>query len=316
MSSPGLEPREQQVLRFVALFLSEEGYLPSPAEVARGCGMRSATTARRALRTLEDLGLLERDPRYPRLGRVAAPVPAADPVLELWLTEIAILEGRGNLDAIRLALGFAPDLDAVEFLHREAFNRVTLVRAYEDTRRRLHGTGVELTSAQQSSLSVLPSLIEARHSLLDDWATYCLYSAMVTWAVHRVMLRPNEPTLSWLSPIHTAERTAYDHPESRLDRRVVAENMVDRSAQLLARGQELAMHLDLVLAAGDALFPEHFSLWRSRFEAEDFLLGCTGALAPGAPPEPVARPELITPAPPARWEAGGPPPALGDETRR
>ncbi len=132
-----LDVRERQVLRFTAASCAEPGHLPSAAEIAVGGGIGSFATATRALRALERRGLIERDPSYPRPARVTIEFRACRPELELALTEIAMHESRGNLEILRDALRWAPDADAIGFLHREGVARATLLRAYEEARGRL-----------------------------------------------------------------------------------------------------------------------------------------------------------------------------------
>ena len=275
-----LEPRDRRVLAFVAVYRADEGCLPSPAEIAVGCGMRSPTTARRALQNLERFGYIERDASYPRLGRVRSVLAESDLELELWLIEVSLVESYGNLEAIRKGLAYAPDLDAREFLHREATARLTLTRAYLDARRRLRSAGVTLSSAAEASLATAPSLVEARHELFDDWTSYCLYSAMMTWASHRA-LAGDGPTLGRIEPIHAAELEIYD-PWDRLDRRVVGDRLLDGDVRLVGLCHEIAEHIGLVFAAGDALYPEHFATLRSRFDESRFLAECAhGELGDG-----------------------------------
>jgi len=265
-----LEERHRQVLRFVATYAAEEGYLPSPAEIALGCGIKSPTTARKAMRELEELGLIERDPDYPRLGAVLAAVDSPDLDIEVWVAGWSIHESRGNLDAIRKALALAPDLEALEYLHREASARITFTRAYIDGQRRLMATGARLSTAAEAALASVPALIEARHELFSDWTSYCLYSAFMTWGSHRVLSVGDELGLAHLTPVHHAELDFYDC-WTRLDRQVVTPAIRGRDPQLLALAVELGQHLEVVLSAGEALFPGRIRQMSERFQVSSFL---------------------------------------------
>jgi hypothetical protein len=265
-----LEERHRQVLGFVATYAAEEGYLPSPSEIALGCGIRSPSTARRAMRELEELGLIRRNPEYPRLGAVLADVNSHDLDIELWVVGWSVHESRGNLEAIRRGLSLAPDLASQEFLYREGSARVTLMRAYLEAQRRMLAAGAALSTAAEAALAGVPAMIDARHALVADWQSYCLYSAYMTWGSHRVLTMSVELGLSHLTPIHHAELDFYDW-WTRLDRQVVTPAIHAGDARLVSLAAELGQHLDVVLSAGEALFPGRIRPMSERFRTDDFL---------------------------------------------
>jgi hypothetical protein len=221
-SIAGLDVRLRQVLRFTATYCHERGHLPAASDVAQGCGIGSTSTVVKALRQLEQLGLLERDPHYPRLGRVTADLPTCQPAVELAVLELAVHESRGNLDIVREALRWAPDTEAVAFLHREGLARATLLRAYEDARARLRNQGVVLSAAVQAIVDRQPDVIRARQALVDGWESYCVYSAAMT-ALARMCTSSIEAIgLSLLEPVFVSEAIVYDL-DSRLDKVVAAQ---------------------------------------------------------------------------------------------
>jgi hypothetical protein len=250
---PELDVRERQVLRFTATFCAEQGHLPSAAEIAIGCGIGSPATATRALRALERRGLIERDPEYPRLARVPIEFPSCRPELELALVEIAVHESRGNLDILREALRWAPDAEAIAFLHREGVARATLLRAYEEARGRLRAQGVVLAPAVQQLVDIQPDLIRRRHAQITGWDTYCVYSAAISLLARRYTTTIDQVGLPLLEPVWVSEALVYDG-ERRLDRAHAAQQA--GSAEATAIVAALVDDLFEVFEALVATFPE------------------------------------------------------------
>jgi hypothetical protein len=217
----GLELRQRQVLRFAATFCNERGHLPAASDIAHGCGLGSTSTVLRVMRELEAMGLIERDPQYPRLGRVTAELTACRPELELAMVEVAIHESRGNLDSLREALRWAPDAEAIGFVHREGVQRAMLLRAYEDARRRLRSAGVVLTADVQKLVDGRPDAIRTRHALIEGWESYCVYSAAITVMARLYTTTLEQVGLALLEPVWASESLVYDF-EHRLDRDVAA----------------------------------------------------------------------------------------------
>jgi hypothetical protein len=259
------------VLRFAATYAAAEGYLPSPSEIALGCGIKSPKTARRAMRELEELGFIQRDTRYPRLGVVQVGAPTHDMDVELWLAALSLIEGHGNLEAIRKALAFAPDLEAKDFLYREGNSRVTLMRAYSESERRLRMAGAELSSAAEASLAAMPGLVEARHDLFTDWTSYCLYSTMTTWASHSALSVDKEYEFAHLGPVHHGELAFYDL-WARLDRQVIAPALRRRDPDLIELAIEISEHFDIVISTAVSLFHDVLRPALPRFDLPAFLV--------------------------------------------
>jgi LexA DNA binding domain len=248
-----LDVRERQVLRFTATFCAEKGHLPSAAEIAIGCGIGSPATATRALRALERRGLIERDPDYPRLARVTIEFPACRPELELALVEIAMHESRGNLDIVREALRWAPDADAIAFLHREGVARATLLRAYEEARARLRAQGVVLAPEVQQLVDGQQDVIRRRHARITGWDTYCVYSAAISLLARAYTTTLDQVGLPLLEPVWVSEALVYDG-ERRLDRAYAAHHST--SAEATALVAALVDDLSVMFSALIAPFPE------------------------------------------------------------
>jgi repressor LexA len=94
--TPGLTPREEQILETIKNAVRSKGYPPSVREIGKAVGLSSTSTVHGYLKRLENKGLLHRDPSKPRameiiqdkkeftnaevslipfLGRVAAGIP-------------------------------------------------------------------------------------------------------------------------------------------------------------------------------------------------------------------------------------------------
>lgn len=94
--TPGLTPREEQILETIKNAVRSKGYPPSVREIGKAVGLSSTSTVHGYLKRLESKGLLHRDPSKPRaleiihdkkgstnaevslvplLGRVAAGIP-------------------------------------------------------------------------------------------------------------------------------------------------------------------------------------------------------------------------------------------------
>jgi hypothetical protein len=215
---------EQRILRFIATYHADHGYLPTLVEIAAGCAYRSRGAVRRIVLAFEDAGIIERDPAYPRLGIVHVPpelVGQAELVMltpeqELWLCEFSVIESRGSLDALRKAMDFAPDLDAMDYLLRASQDRLSRLRAYEHARERLEGAGVELDPAARRLIGGARDDLRRRHGLFHDFPSYCLYSLAMNASAQR-MLRSLTARIdfTYLAPIYLSERRAFG--SKRLD---------------------------------------------------------------------------------------------------
>jgi hypothetical protein len=186
----------RQVMAFVDAYLREYGHLPVAAEVARGCGFRSARPVDRLVRDLEADGYIRRDERYSRLGLVEMAVtpPLIDPAAQLFMTELAYEEGRAMLGTIRRGLDLAPDTATVTHLHAEGVARAASLLAYEDTRQHLANAGVHLDPSDEVVLEEHRGVLEELLLLYTDWDAFCL--ARLVW---------NLSALDWLETIDPIE---------------------------------------------------------------------------------------------------------------
>jgi len=189
-----LTARQQQVLDYIASYVSDEGFLPTTREIAAACGLRSPTSARRALAVLEARGLLVRDPQHPRLVEIALPAGAphvsASPDQELGLCELIMAEMQGAIEAARRALVFAPDLRALEMVHREALARIRLHGVYEEVRQRLLRGGARRSPRADAALRLHERMLTERLELVTSWDSYCLSAFLMRAAVHEFVDRP------------------------------------------------------------------------------------------------------------------------------
>jgi len=74
-----MTPKQKKVLDFIVQFSERQGYQPSQAEIAQGCGFESLGTVQHYLRILERDGFLTRQwnaKRGLQLGTLRAPSPA------------------------------------------------------------------------------------------------------------------------------------------------------------------------------------------------------------------------------------------------
>src|ERR1700685_1303450 len=110
---PQLTLEQRQVAAFVGDYLREYEHLPVGMEVARGCGFRSPRSAERVLRELEGKGVIRRDGRYQRLGRMVLDVDGQiyGPSSQLFAAEMATIELTAMLHGIRRGLELADSAD-------------------------------------------------------------------------------------------------------------------------------------------------------------------------------------------------------------
>lgn len=70
MSATGLTPRQQEILEFIDVQISDRGYPPSVREIGDAVGLTSPSTVHSHLATLQDRGFIQRDPSKPRAIKV------------------------------------------------------------------------------------------------------------------------------------------------------------------------------------------------------------------------------------------------------
>jgi hypothetical protein len=174
-TAENLTLEHQQVLAFLGAYLRDYDCLPTSREIVVACGFGSPHTAARVVDGLEAGGAISRDRRYRRLGTVSpvarvASIPESE---QLWWCERDCIEYQAALDAVRVGIDLAPDLDAVGFLHAEGMSRVTVFRALDDTRRRLRANDVQLTAEAEQALVSQRQVADAAQELLTDWDAYC-----------------------------------------------------------------------------------------------------------------------------------------------
>jgi hypothetical protein len=166
---------QQQVLAFLGSYLRDNDCFPTTREVALACGFGSPHTATRILSDLEAVGAIGRDTRFRRLGSVApagllATIPDQE---QLWWCERDCIEYEAALAANRVGIDLAPDLDTTGLLYAEGANRVMVLRALDDARRRLRHGGTTLDAEAESALDRQRRVAAAAHDLLSDWDSYC-----------------------------------------------------------------------------------------------------------------------------------------------
>lgn len=268
-----LTARERQILDYVRTFLADEGYLPTTREVARGCGLRSPTSVRRALAKLEGGGLIVRDPANPRLGAIqpgegADVSDVAEPVQELVLCESIMVEMEAGAEAARRGLPFAPDLETQELVHREALARIRLHRTYQEIRDRLaRRAGATDAGAVAAAAERHRELARQRVERIDSWDSYCLNTLVFRVAVRAFLAEPSSEVLSHLRPVYAAELEVLDK-EDRPDLQAVVERI---------RAGDAALNRKLT---------EHVATLRETFVE---LSAIAPAMAAGDLPEAVAR---------------------------
>lgn len=85
-----LSERQQQVLDFIRVTVSERGYPPSVREIGEAVGLSSPSTVHSHLSALVEAGAIRRDPTKPRAIEVLDSVPAA-PSLPDDLREVPLV---------------------------------------------------------------------------------------------------------------------------------------------------------------------------------------------------------------------------------
>jgi hypothetical protein len=227
--------------------------------------LRSTSTAGRALRHLEQVGAVERDPVHRRLGRVNGRFASCAPRIELFITELSILESRGNLELLRSALAWAPDSEAIGFLHREGAARAALLGAYEHARDRLIAAGAALDPEAGEAVGSSPGQIAARHRLVGGWQPYCLYSTIIRHYARRLTSAMGELGLAHLEPVYITEVDVYDLT-TRLDRSVAATYLRQEPSSARHLAAQLCDLLDTVTARiGTVLAPTDLDIRCTRY---------------------------------------------------
>ena len=109
--------RESKVLSFIEAYIAEHGYPPSLREICKGCGISSKSSARMALRRLEEAGYLKVSPGEARGIRLTKPfigipvvgrIPAGEPLMDYGdgVEEVISVDpeffGSGRLVAVRV----------------------------------------------------------------------------------------------------------------------------------------------------------------------------------------------------------------------
>lgn len=67
-----LTPRQRQVLNFIIKYREKKGFPPTIREIGNGVGLSSSSSVHGHLKTLEEMGLISRDPTRPRAIDVQA----------------------------------------------------------------------------------------------------------------------------------------------------------------------------------------------------------------------------------------------------
>ena len=122
----GLSDKQQHILDFVGVFLTEHDYPPSIRDIQQGCDISSTSVVDYNLKRLEERGLIHRDREISRaiqlpgsgtrrriltvpvLGKIAAglPIPTPPEVLPEGYEEVEVTEdqtrGRANAFALRV----------------------------------------------------------------------------------------------------------------------------------------------------------------------------------------------------------------------
>lgn len=233
-----LSPRERQILDYVAAFVADEGYLPTTREIAAACALRSPTSVRRALQVLEASGHLVRDPTHPRLATVVVPdevASAAEMDLddELGVCELILVEMEGAVEAARRGLADAPNLDAQELAHREALERIRLLRVYADVRDRLELLGARRSPSAAAAVRQHRELVAARLQFIDTWDSYCLHTFILRLAVRDFVAQPAAGQQRHLRHAYAAEVLALD-PHQRPDLPALRRRLLDGDRALSA----------------------------------------------------------------------------------
>ena len=256
---PELTARQRQVLDYVASYLADEGFLPTTREIAEACGLRSPTSVRRALHSLEAGGWLIRDPASPRLATVVLPDDAAgaawaaggsDVDDELAICDFVLIEMEGAARAAARGVTLAPDLDAQELAHHEALARIHLRRVYLAVRERLVQHGARRQPRADAALMCHQRLLAERLELVTSWDSYCLSTFVLRVAVNDFVTQPAFSNQRHLRHVYAAEVSMLD-PDRPADLRAVRDRLQhgDRElTRLHARYGETIHHTFQALA--------------------------------------------------------------------
>jgi hypothetical protein len=201
---------QQQVLAFLSSYLHDNDCLPTNREIAVACGFGSAHTGARVVDQLELRGAITRDRRYRRIGTVTIDgLEVAIPEREqLWWCERDRVEYQATLTAIRIGIDLAPDLDALGFLHAEGQSRVSVLRALDDTRRRLRDSGMRLTPEGEQALQTQRQVADAANELLTSWDAYCAVRLIWNLSAYDGLGRVRPLALGYLGANLVASRRA------------------------------------------------------------------------------------------------------------
>jgi hypothetical protein len=254
-----LSPRERQVLRFLALFVDLEGYLPSSRLVAAECGLRSPSSAARIARVLENDGFVKRHETNPRLAVVTVPEPRP-PTLEasdeLLLAHVTLAEIESGLATDHAALRWAPDRAAVAFIHRSALRRAELAQLYDTAAGRLVDGGAQLTPFAKLAIGRAKQSARERVSFVQSWRQYCLRSALVEDALQSFLRGPRNLQRIHLQAAYEAElvQPPPTHPD-------VAQDWTDIDAdpELGPFWRAFARSIEEVLAAITSAMPKRLT---------------------------------------------------------
>jgi hypothetical protein len=243
-----LTPRQRQILDYLAAYLADEGYLPTTREIAGACALRSPTSVRRALQAIESAGCLVRDPDHPRLATVVVPddpMEAADVDIdhELAVCELILVEMEAAVEAARRGLADAPDLDAQELAHREALERIRLLRIYADVRDRLEMHGAQRSRSADAAVQHHRELVAQRLHFIDSWDAYCLSTFILRLAVRDFVAQPVSGEQRHLRHAYAAEVFALD-PSHRPDLPSLRQRLLDgdRALESLLGRYGTALH--------------------------------------------------------------------------
>jgi hypothetical protein len=207
-----LSARHQRVRDYLAFYLDRRGHLPTYAELAEACRLRSSSTAHGVVRDLERIGLLIRDPSSSRLARMSDDGPgpvSADEDGEIWVI-LRMLEqqSRCELDWARDGLALSGDLALLDWILQRAQQHLARLRSYEhirvllrppdlDTRHRMEEIEVTMTRAARAYQPLKQSL--------DTWFAYSTMGYIATLRMSR-----NISSESGLLAMHLALDTDVD----------------------------------------------------------------------------------------------------------
>jgi hypothetical protein len=115
-------------------------------------------------------------------------------------------EHAALLSGLSSGLRHATDLDTIGALHSEGVSRTTVLRSFNDTRRRLEDGGAKITPEGSEGLQLQVKVSQAAEDLLTDWNAYCIVQLVWGLSAHQWLAEIEPLQLGYLGSSCVASR--------------------------------------------------------------------------------------------------------------